>query len=94
MISIGSTSAAQAFAPAVGMAPAPAPVAAPASAPSAGPAVTRARLAIPGDADPCTSCGRDEIEQAYELQAFEQGRIDADVLAQVAATYAASRLTA
>ncbi len=86
MISIGSSTALQAFAPAVGTAPAPVAPLAPVTAP----APLQARLAIPGDADPCTSCGRDEIEQAYEMQAFEQGRIDADVLAQVAATYAAA----
>ena len=67
----------------------PVPVEAPAPAPA--PAPSRAPLEIPGDADPCTDCGRAEIEQAYQVQAFEQGRIDAQVLEQVAAMYAASR---
>jgi hypothetical protein len=92
--SIGSSGApaVQAYQPA---APAPAPEAAPAPAPAPAPAEAPSSylvpLDVPGDADPCTSCGREALEKAYEMRAMEQGSVDADVIAQVAATYAASR---
>lgn len=88
--SIGSTGAAQAFQPATA-APAPAPEAAPAPAPSAGPSTYEVPLDVPGDANECTSCGREALNKAYEMQAMEQGSVDANVLAQVAASYSASR---
>ncbi len=87
--SIGSTGAPAAVAQAT-PAPAPEPAPAPATAPEA-PSSYQVPLDVPGDADPCTSCGREALEQAYEVRAMEQGSVDAQVLQQVAAAYAAYR---
>ncbi len=70
---------------------APAPSPAPTPLPEAAPSSYEVPLDVPGDANECTSCGREALSKAYELQAMEQGSVDANVLAQVAATYAASR---
>ncbi len=92
--SIGSSGAAQAYqATGATGTPAltPAPETAPAPAPTAAPSTYEVPLDIPGDANECTSCGREAIMKAHDMQAMEQGSVDANVLAQVAASYAASR---
>lgn len=71
--------------------PAPAPEASPAPTPVAAPSTYEVPLNAPGDANECTSCGRAALTKAYDMQAMEQGSVDANVLAQVAASYAASR---
>lgn len=76
-VGIGTTAAAQ---PAPG--PAPLPVA------SAPPVIP---LEVPGDAEPCTSCGREALTMALAERSDRQAAADAQVLAQVAASYAASR---
>lgn len=94
--SIGNAGAASGYQPtgaasAPAPAPAPAPEAAPAPAPVATPSTYDVPLDAPADANECTSCGREALSKAYEMQAMEQGSVDANVLAQVAASYAASR---
>lgn len=48
-------------------------------------------LNVPGDAEPCTSCGREALMMAIAERSDLQRAADEQVLAQVAAAYAASR---